>query len=142
MPEPWRTPFASSPEVRVRMSTRARRDTAPEIALRKELFRQGLRYYVHRRPLPELHRTADIVLPRAKLAIFVDGCFWHGCPDHGHRVHKTNAWYWSDKIRRNQERDLDTDRRLRAAGWEPVRVWEHEPVGTATERILHILGRS
>jgi DNA mismatch endonuclease (patch repair protein) len=87
------------------MSALARRDTGPELALRRELHRQGLRYNVHRRPLPDLNRQADIIFPRAKVAVFVDGCFWHGCPDHGRRQHRTNGWYWPEKIERNKQRD-------------------------------------
>jgi DNA mismatch endonuclease (patch repair protein) len=108
------------------MSGLSRRDTAPELALRRELHRLGLRYFVHRQPLPDLRRQADIVFPRAKVAVFVDGCFWHGCPEHGRREHRTNAWYWPEKIQRNWERDRDTDARLRSAEWTPVRVWEHD----------------
>ena len=117
------------------MSRLARRDTAPELALRRVLHRAGLRYRVHRRPLPDLNRQADIVFTRAKVAVFVDGCFWHGCPDHGRRAHRTNGWYWPGKIQRNQERDRDTDAHLTRAGWTPVRVWEHEPADEAADRV-------
>ena len=133
MPERWRTPFASSEAVHQKMSTLARRDTAPELALRRVLHRRGLRYRVHRRPLPDLARQADIVFTGAKVAVFVDGCFWHGCPEHGRRHHGVNGWYWPDKIARNRTRDLDTTARLEAEGWRVVRVWEHglsSPAGT------------
>ena len=69
------------------------------------------------------------------MAVFLDGCFWHGCPDHGRREHGTNGWYWPEKIERNQVRDRDTDLRLAAAGWLPIRVWEHEEPDTAANRI-------
>jgi DNA mismatch endonuclease (patch repair protein) len=138
MTERWRTAFASSEQVRERMSGLARRDTGPEIALRRALHQRGLRYYVHRRPLPELRREADVVFPKAKLAVFVDGCFWHGCPAHGRRDHRTNGWYWPEKIERNKERDQDTDAKLRAAGWIPVRVWEHEEPESAAARVLSL----
>ncbi len=132
MAEPWRQPFASSESVHRRMSTLRRRNTKPELRLRRELHRRGLRYFVHRRPVPGLRREADIVFPRAKVAVFVDGCFWHGCPDHGRRVHQANGWYWPEKIDRNKARDWDTDNKLRLAGWRPLRVWEHDsPVATA-----------
>jgi len=133
--ERWRTPFASSEAVHHKMSTLARRDTAPELALRRALHRRGLRYRVHRRPLPDLARRADIVFTRAKVAVFVDGCFWHGCPEHGRRERRTNAWYWPSKIAANKDRDRDTDRRLVAAGWTPVRVWEHELSDAAADRV-------
>ena len=138
MTERWRTAFASSEQVRERMSGLARRDTGPEIALRRALHQRGLRYYVHRRPLPELRREADVVFPKAKLAVFVDGCFWHGCPAHGRRDHRTNGWYWPEKIERNKARDQDTDAKLRAAGWIPLRVWEHEKPESAAARVLSL----
>ena len=87
-----------------RMSGLAWRDTGPEIVLRRALHQRGLRYYVHRRPLPELRRETDVVFPKAKLAVFVDGCFWHGCPADGRRDHRTNGWYWPEKIERNKAR--------------------------------------
>jgi DNA mismatch endonuclease (patch repair protein) len=135
MPENWRESFASSEVVHQKMSRLARRDTAPELALRRELHRHGLRYFIHRRPVPDLRREADVVFPGAKLAVFVDGCFWHGCPDHGRRQHRTNGWYWPDKIERNRQRDRDTDARLVAAGWTPLRVWEHEDPHEALGRV-------
>lgn len=139
MAERWRTAFASSEQVHRRMSRLARRDTAPEMALRRELHRLGLRYFVHRQPVPGLHRQADIVFPRARMAVFVDGCFWHGCPEHGRREHRTNGWYWPEKIERNRWRDRDTDGRLEEAGWTVVRVWEHEDPSGAAQLIMRSL---
>ncbi len=101
------------------------RDTKPEMALRRMLHSRGLRYFVNRRPLPGLRRTADLLFPRARVAVFVDGCFWHGCPEH-HTVAKANAEYWEEKVRRNRERDADTDAMLRSEGWVVVRLWEHQ----------------
>ncbi|MDQ6949588.1 MAG: very short patch repair endonuclease [Actinomycetota bacterium] len=121
------------------MKGQRRRNTGPERALRQELHRLGLRYFIHRRPLPEVRREADILFPKAKVAVFVDGCFWHGCPEHGRRVHTTNSWYWPDKIERNMQRDLDTDERLRAAGWCALRVWEHEDPVSTSRRIRTIV---
>ena len=126
MAERWRAPFASTEMVHRRMSAQPRRDTRPERALRQALHRQGLRYFVHRRPLEHLRREADIVFPRARVAVFVDGCFWHGCPLHGQRSPSTNSWYWVEKIATNKARDAETDELLVAAGWRVVRVWEHE----------------
>jgi DNA mismatch endonuclease (patch repair protein) len=102
-----------------------RRDTKPELRLRKELHRRGLRFYVDRAPLPKMRRRADLVFPRKKVAVYVDGCFWHGCPIHG-TWPKNNADWWRQKIQGNQARDRDTDRKLADAGWTVVRVWEHE----------------
>ena len=105
MPERRRTPFAASAATQKRMSLLARRDTVPELALLRELHRLGLRYFVHPRPLSDLRREADLVFRRSRIAVFVDGCFWHGCVDHGRRVHQTNDWYWPARIERNHQRD-------------------------------------
>jgi DNA mismatch endonuclease, patch repair protein len=131
--EPWREPFASSEAIRERMSRQRREGTAPEVALRHALHRMGLRYRLHRAPLPGLRRKADIVFGPAQVAVFVDGCFWHGCPEHGRRRHDVNNWYWPAKIDRNRRRDADTDRALAGAGWLSVRVWEHEVTGAGAE---------
>lgn len=133
MPERWRQPFASSEAVRQRMSTQRREGTAPEICLRRALHAVGLRYRLHCAPLPDLRRKADIVFGRSRLAIFVDGCFWHGCPDHGRRRHEVNGWYWPAKIARNRWRDEDTDQALAAAGWRVLRIWEHEVSGAGLD---------
>jgi len=122
-----RQPFASTAAMRRRMQQQRNRDTGAELALRRALYAAGLRYRVHRQPLQGLRRTADIVFVAAKVAVFVDGCFWHGCPEHGRRQHQVNAWYWPAKIERNRQRDRDTDERLRAAGWRVIRLWEHTP---------------
>lgn len=135
MPERWRSPFASSQAVRSRMSAQRSRDTDPELAVRRALHRLGLRYRIHVAPVPGLRRRADIVFPRARVAVFVDGCFWHGCPVHGQRSHTVNEWYWPEKIERNRRRDADTNERLSEAGWNVVRVWEHDPPNEAAERI-------
>src|SRR4051794_27753605 len=99
-----------------RMARQARRDTGVEVRLRSLLHARGLRYRVHRRPLGGLRREADIVFPRARVAVFVDGCFWHGCPDHG-TWPKTNAAFWRSKIEGNARRDRETDEALARAGW-------------------------
>jgi len=95
----------------------------------------GLRYFVHRRPLPELRREADIVFPRARIAVFVDGCFWHGCEEHGRTRHVENPWYWPEKIASNKRRDRDTDEKLAAARWRAIRIWEHDDVVVAAARV-------
>lgn len=129
MPERWRDPFASSDAVRRRMSAQRREGTEPELAFRRALHALGLRYRLHKAPLPGLRRKADIVFGPARVAVFVDGCFWHGCPEHGRRAHHVNAWYWPEKIARNRERDQETGELLSGAGWLVVRVWEHEVTG-------------
>ena len=124
------------------MQQQRRQDTTPELAVRRELHARGLRYFVHRRPLPELRRQADLVFPRERVAVFVDGCFWHGCPEHGRREIRQNTWYWPEKIASNRRRDQDTDKRLHAAGWLSVRVWEHqEPARAADEIETVVIGR-
>ncbi len=114
------------------MSVQRREGTGPEIALRRALHALGLRYRLHRAPLPSLRRKADVVFSRERVAVFVDGCFWHGCPDHGQRRHDVNGWYWPDKIARNRRRDEDTDRLLASSGWLALRFWEHDLTGDGT----------
>lgn len=116
------------------MRSNRRRDTSPELAVRRILYAHGLRYRVDTRPVREIRRRADIIFQRQKLAVFIDGCFWHGCPDHGTRVFYTNSQYWEEKIRRNAARDLDTGAQLEAAGWRVLRFWEHvDPAVAASE---------
>ncbi len=125
-------PVASSAAALKRMKNARQRDTVPELAIRARLFRMGLRYRVDRKPIAELPRRADIVFGSAKVAVYINGCFWHGCPVHG-TWPKKNAEFWRSKIEANQTRDMDTDRRLIEAGWMAVRIWEHEdPVDAAT----------
>lgn len=112
-----------------------RRDTTPELAVRRLVHAAGLRYRVDVRPLPQLNRKADLVFRRAKVAVFIDGCFWHGCPEH-HTVARTNAVYWADKVRGNRERDAETDRTLANHGWTVVRIWEHEDPVSGAERVV------
>lgn len=117
------------------MQAMGRRDTSPELAVRRELHRRGLRYRVdHRLPAAGPRRRADVVFTRARLAIYVDGCFWHGCPDHGSQP-RTNSGYWAPKLAANRDRDRDTDMRLQQAGWTVLRVWEHESTTAAADRI-------
>lgn len=110
-------------------------DTQPELRLRSALHRLGLRFRRdHRIDLPELRVRVDVAFTHARVAVFVDGCFWHGCPDHGKQP-RANAEYWREKIERNRRRDQRTDVALREAGWLPVRVWEHEDPLNAAERV-------
>lgn len=115
-----------------------RRDTQPELAVRRAVHAMGLRYRVDARPIADLNRRADLVFSRAKVAVFVDGCYWHGCREHG-TVARTNATYWGPKIQRNKDRDADTDRRLRAADWEVIRAWEHEASSEVAARIAEVV---
>ena len=102
------------------------RDTAPELALRSLVHAAGLRYRVAAKPLPGMRRTADLLFRPTRVAVFVDGCFWHGCPTH-FVPPRTNPDYWREKIDRNVQRDRDTDQRLSDAGWLVLRFWEHQP---------------
>jgi DNA mismatch endonuclease (patch repair protein) len=111
------------------------RDTEPELTVRRALHRMGLRYRVGIAPEPTLRRRADIVFPRMRIAVFIDGCFWHGCPEHGRINFSHNAEYWPAKIAGNVARDADTTERLRAAGWTVLRFWEHEDAVNAAETI-------
>lgn len=128
--------WASSPAVRATMRGNRRRDTKPEMAVRRLVHAAGMRYRVDARPLPQLNRRADLVFMRAKVAVFIDGCYWHGCPEHGTAA-KTNAGYWAPKIARNRERDVDTDAQLLAGGWAVVRAWEHDDPVRVVERIVN-----
>lgn len=121
------------------MSTQRSTDTGPELAVRRALHAMGMRYRVHAQPLPRLRRKADIVFPRARVAVFIDGCFRHGCPEHGRRRHNVNSWYWPEKIARNQRRDADTDARLVEAGWTVVRAWEHDGPETVALRVANVV---
>lgn len=123
--------WASSDGVRASMRANKGRDTKPEIALRRAVHALGLRYRVSYRPLKAVRRTADLVFTKVKIAVFMDGCFWHGCPQH-HTVAVTNASFWAEKVRRTQERDAETDRLLKEEGWLVIRFWEHQdPVQAA-----------
>jgi len=139
MSSPGRPP-ASSLAALARMKSARRRDTAPEVALRARLHRMGLRYFVDRAPLPGAHRRADVVFPRAKVAVYLDGCFWHGCPDHGTQP-KANAAWWAAKIDANRRRDTDTDQRLARAGWTVLRFWEHEDPDGAAQAVQGAVAR-
>ena len=117
--------WASSPGNRKSMQGNRSRDTKPELAVRSAVHRRGIRFRVSVRPQPELPRTADLVLRKSRIAVFVDGCYWHGCPEH-HTQPATNSEFWADKIARNVERDAETTTYLQQAGWTVLRFWEHE----------------
>ncbi|MHB1164744.1 MAG: very short patch repair endonuclease [Candidatus Nanopelagicales bacterium] len=132
--------WASSPERRRIMQAIRGRDTAPELALRRLLHARGLRYRIDSPPLPGVRRRADLVFGPARVAVFVDGCFWHRCPEHATEP-RTNVDYWAPKLDRNVERDRETDALLTQAGWVSVRVWEHEDPAVAARRVARIVRR-
>jgi DNA mismatch endonuclease (patch repair protein) len=131
-------PPASSPATLTRMRATGRRDTGAELALRRCLHASGLRYRVDVTVVPGVRRRADIVFAAGKVAVFVDGCFWHCCPVH-RTFPKANAAWWANKLKANRRRDADTNRLLRKAGWHVERVWEHESPSVAAARIVAAL---
>ncbi|MBX9979556.1 MAG: very short patch repair endonuclease [Mycobacterium gordonae] len=132
------TPAASSEYIRKRMATTKRRDTGPELALRSALHRMGLRFFIDRRVIGN-RRRVDIVFPTERIAVFVDGCFWHSCPTHGTTPRRNREW-WIEKLEANRVRDADTDRVLREHGWTVIRFFEHEdPAVAANVVINHVM---
>src|SRR6185437_770621 len=132
------TPPPSSSAAAKRMRATRQTDTAPELALRKQLHALGLRYRTNQALLPGMRRRADIVFSSARVAVFVDGCFWHCCPKHRSFPKANRAW-WAKKLKANRERDRNTDRALRDAGWLVERIWEHEDPIKAAHRVLKCL---
>lgn len=126
--------WASSPRTRRVMLGNRSRDTKPEMAVRRACHALGLRYRVDVRPLPTLPRRADLVFPTERVAVFVDGCYWHGCPEH-YVASRSNAAYWSEKIERNRARDAETDKALLAAGWQVIRAWQHNDPSAVAETV-------
>lgn len=133
--------WASSPATRAVMQANRGRDTRPELALRSAIHALGLRYRVGIRPIKEVRRTADIVFVRARVAVFLDGCFWHGCPYHHRPAKGATAQFWNDKIEANRRRDEETDQRLREGGWQVIRIWEHEEPAEAARRVADVVTR-
>jgi DNA mismatch endonuclease (patch repair protein) len=134
-------PVPSSPGVSARMSKQRRRDTGPEVAIRRILHRAGLRYRVAW-PIPGIRRrTVDIAFPRVRVAVFIDGCFWHGCPDHKGKPAANSAW-WAEKLAKNKARDALTSDGLLQQGWTVVRIWEHEDAAEAAARIIQLVDRA
>jgi DNA mismatch endonuclease, patch repair protein len=133
-------PVPSSPQVSERMSKALRRDTQPEMLIRREAYRRGLRYRVDA-SLPRLpRRRADMIFVGLRVAVFVDGCFWHSCPLH-QSLPRANREWWLEKLRRNTERDRETDAHLRELGWTVLRFWEHEEPAAAVDVIEHAVRR-
>ena len=140
---PWSPPegsWASSEVTRKTMLANRSRDTSPELRVRSLVHRRGLRYRVAQRPISGVRRTADLVFRPTRVAVFVDGCYWHGCPEH-YVEPKTNAEYWREKIGANGRRDRQTDDLLTAAGWLVLRFWEHEPPERVAQAIVEAVTR-
>ena len=117
------------------MAVQRQRDTRVEMDLRRELHRRGLRYRLQQRIVPgAARRSVDIVFPRARVAVDCRACWWHGCPDHSSEPARNRAW-WLEKLASNRERDSDTERRLREAGWEVIVAWEHEDPLVVADRV-------
>ncbi|MEV7556170.1 very short patch repair endonuclease [Streptomyces sp. NPDC089795] len=125
----------SSPSVSARMSRQARRNTSPELAVRRLLHAAGLRYRLQVKVPGMPRRTIDIAFPGAKVAVFLDGCFWHGCPEHATQP-KSNAQWWREKLDKNMARDRETSELLAAAGWTVLRFWEHETPESVAARVI------
>jgi DNA mismatch endonuclease, patch repair protein len=133
-------PSPSSAAVSARMSRQARKDTAAELAVRRLLHAAGLRYRVEY-PVPGMaRRRVDVAFTSVKVAVLIDGCFWHGCPVHATQP-KSNAEWWRQKLDRNMARDLETTEHLRAAGWEVLRFWEHETPEDVALRVMTAVDR-
>jgi len=120
------------------MQANRSRDTGPEMAVRHELFRRGMRYRVAYKPLKNSRRTVDIAFPRLKIAVLVDGCFWHGCPEHL-RAPSTHTDFWNQKIESTVCRDKETTQMLTEAGWQVMRFWEHENYVDVADRIQQVI---
>jgi DNA mismatch endonuclease, patch repair protein len=122
------------------MRANRRRDTGPELALRSELHRRGLRFRVDYRPDPTVRCRVDIAFTRARVVVFVDGCFWHSCPKH-RTIPRANREWWQAKLDRNVERDRANDMEMARLGWTVVRIWEHESPMAAADRICELVSR-
>ncbi|MFJ2646370.1 very short patch repair endonuclease [Streptomyces sp. NPDC087420] len=131
----------SSAAVSSRMSRQARRDTEPEVAVRKLLHASGYRYRLNVRVPDMPRRTVDITFSKAKVAVFLDGCFWHGCPKHATQP-KANAEWWREKLDRNMARDLETTEHMTALGWTVLRFWEHEAAAAVAARVAATVSRT
>lgn len=127
-------PEASSPSALKRMTAQKQRDTHPELAIRSILHSRGYRYRVDCRPIKALRTRADLVFSGPKVAVFIDGCFWHDCPRHG-TLPKANREWWKRMLQRNVHRDRKTDQHLTEVGWTVVRIWEHEDPEEAARRV-------
>ena len=128
------TPTPLDARTRERFKRQPQRDTKPELVIRRELHRRGFRFRLDVRVSKSIRSKPDIVFNGAKVAVFVDGCFWHGCPDHG-TFPKNNREWWAQKLEANVKRDERTTAALEHEGWKIIRLWEHEPVNHAADRV-------
>ncbi len=128
------TPTPLDARTRERFKRQPQRDTKPELVIRRELHRRGFRFRLDVRVSKSIRSRPDIVFNGAKVAVFVDGCFWHGCPDHG-TFPKNNHEWWAQKLEANVKRDERTTAALEDEGWKIIRLWEHEPVNQAADRV-------
>ena len=134
-----RYPTPSNARVTAVMRANRKTGTKPEVALRSELHRRGLRFRKNLRLTVGSTATwPDVVFPKARVAVFVDGCFWHRCPEHGGEPN-ANSWYWTEKLDRNVSRDHWVSDRLQADGWSVVRIWEHVPPTEAAESVEQLV---
>lgn len=129
----YRTPTEAT---RIRMQHQRRSDTGPEVAVRKVLHAKGLRFRKGEKLLDD-RRTVDIV-PSDRVAVFIDGCFWHGCPDHA-RPTKSNTLWWADKIQANKRRDAKTTTDLEREGWVVLRYWDHEDPEAIAKLVAEVI---
>lgn len=129
-------PVSSSSAASRRMAKVRQKGTGAEVALQQEMYRIGLRYRISYEVLRKPRRVADVAFPGRKIAVFVDGCFWHGCPEHA-TWPKQNAEFWREKIEANRRRDTDTNERLRSLGWTVLRFWSHEAPHEAARVVVH-----
>jgi DNA mismatch endonuclease (patch repair protein) len=133
-----KNPPASSISALKRMKSTRQHDTAPELELQSLLRDVSIEFETNAFPIAGFRRKADILFRDKKIAVFIDGCFWHGCPIHG-TWPKENADFWRQKILKNQDRDRDTNIKLVEAGWKVIRVWEHEEMNDVAQRIINEL---
>lgn len=137
-PDRDQVPIPPTPKISALMRRFKSADTLPEVRVRSALHGQGLRFRIQV-PVPELpRRRIDIAFPRQKVAVFIDGCFWHSCPDHG-KIPARNGEWWAEKLRKNAHRDMTTNEALMHEGWTVVRAWEHQDAAEVAELVARVV---
>ena len=134
----WERVIAGATSRTANMRANRSRDTRPELSVRRRLHALGYRYRVDARPVASIPRRADVVFTRRRVAVFIDGCYWHGCEEHA-AIPRQNRDYWGPKIRGNMARDSDTTARLEEAGWTVLRFWEHEDPNDVVAMIASVV---